>query len=108
MERGSRKRSATTAGQTRSAGGAANAIPDGTAGPWVIDGLPITIYPPTESNRYYQIVWYEEGRRRTTSAGTSHRKAEIKADTIARRLVAQAFASERPVKDLVEAWLSPN
>jgi hypothetical protein len=108
MERGSRKRSATTAGQTRSAGGAANSIPDGTAGPWVIDGLPITIYPPTESNRYYQIVWYEEGRRRTTSAGTSHRKAEIKADTIARRLVAQAFASERPVKDLVEAWLSPN
>lgn len=108
MERGSRKRSATTAGQTRSAGGAANAIPDDTEGPWVIDGFDITIYAPTGSNPYYQVVWYEDGRRRTTTGGTTYRKAELKADTIARRLDVQAFESDKSVATLVEAWLSPD
>ena len=86
MERRTRKHTTTAQGQARSSGRAANPVPDDTEGPWVIDGFDITIYAPTDSNPYYQVVWYEDGRRRTTTGGTTYRKAELKADTIARRL----------------------
>lgn len=107
MERSPRMRAAAVPGQARSSGGSADSVPDGSSGPWVIEGLPITIYPPTANNDYYQVVWYEDGRRRTTSAGRTYRQAELKADTIARRLDVEAFSSERPVRDLVNAWLDP-
>ena len=108
MERRTRKHTTTTAGQTRPSAGAANPIPDDSQGPWVIDELGITIYAPTGGSPYYQVVWYEEGRRRTTSAGRTYEEAERKADTIARRIDVRAFESDRPVRDLVEAWLSPD
>ncbi|HNE89924.1 MAG TPA: hypothetical protein PK902_11325, partial [Actinomycetota bacterium] len=68
----------------------------------MIDGFDITIYAPTGSNPYYQVVWFEDGRRRTTTGGTTYRKAELKADTIARRLDVQAFESDKSVAMLVE------
>ena len=108
MERRTRKHTTTAQGQARSSGRAANPVPDDTEGPWVIDGFDITIYAPTGSNPYYQVVWYEDGRRRTTTGGTTYRKAELKADTIARRLDVQAFESDKSVAMLVEAWLSPD
>ncbi len=41
----------------------------------MIQEFDIMIYEPTGSNPYYQVIEYEDGRRRTTTSGTTYGKA---------------------------------
>lgn len=69
-----------------------------------VPGHPITVYPPTKSKPYHQIVYVEDGVRRVASGGKTIDSAERKVNEIVERLDNDAPSAVRSVRELMAVW----